>query len=123
MGASAAELSKDLVDANAGPHRDGLGRAPFTGAARRDDGAGSDEAFEVGCVGVERAELGHGTSADRHHGAFAGLGDPHRLGEAGPQFPDADRSCRICVHMCTQAELHGPMQPRDDLAHELCLHR
>ena len=85
--------------------------------------AGADEAFEVGRVGVERAELRHGSSADRHHGAFAGLRDPHRLGEAGPQFPDADRSCRICVHMCTQAELHPPTQPRDDLAHELCLHR
>jgi hypothetical protein len=27
------------------------------------------------------------------------------------------------VHMCTQPELHGRAQPRDDLAHELCLHR
>ena len=85
----------------------GLGWAPLARAARWDDRAGADEAFELGGIGIERAELGDRAAADGDDGALTGLGGPHRFGEACSEFPDADRSALRYVHMCTQAELHG----------------
>lgn len=92
--ASAAEFSEDLVEADAGPHRDRLGSSPLGGAPWRYHGARTDEAFEVRCVGVEWAELCHGSPGHGDHRAFTGLGDPHRLGETRPELADADRSAR-----------------------------
>ena len=87
--ASAAELSQGLVDADAGPDGDGIGRAPFAGPAGRDHGAGADEAFEIRSVGVEGAELGDGSTRRRHHRAVAGPGPTDGFGEPGAQFPDS----------------------------------
>jgi hypothetical protein len=93
--ASAAELPEDLVEADAGPHGDRLGRTPLARAARRDHRAGADETFEVGSVGVEWPQLGHWTCANGDHGALAGLGGAHRVGEAGTELSDPNRSVRI----------------------------
>ena len=92
--ASAAELTQDLIESDAGPDGDRLGRSPLAGATRRDHGARADEAFEVGGVGVEWSELRHRSAPDGDHRAFARLGDPDRFGEARPQFSDAGRSVR-----------------------------
>jgi hypothetical protein len=77
-----------LVEADAGPDGDGFGRAPRRGAARRYDGAGSDETFEVRGVRVERPELSHRSAADRDDRSFPGAGNSDRLGEAGAQLSD-----------------------------------
>ena len=79
-----------MVESDAGPHRNGLGCTPFAGAPGRDHGTGTDEAFEVGGVGVEGTELRDRTSANGDHRALAGLGHPHRFGQAGAQVSDTD---------------------------------
>ena len=90
--ASAAELSQDLVEADAGPDRDRFGRSPVAGAARRDHGARTDQALEVGCIGIQGSELRDRPSTDGHHGALSGLGAADRVGEAGSEFSDPCRS-------------------------------
>ena len=92
--ASAAELSQDLVEADACPHRHRLRGAPLAGATRWDHGTRADEAFEVGGVRVERSELCDRSSTDGDHRALSGFGDPHGFGESRPQFSDSDRSAR-----------------------------
>ena len=63
-------------------HLDRFWCTPLTGAARWHNGAGADQAVEVGGVGVEWAELGNRPPAGRHDGSLAGLGAPDGVGEA-----------------------------------------
>ena len=54
------------------------------------DATGADEAFEVGGVGVEGAELGDRSTGRRHHRAVAGtrpVGRPRRARRGVPGFP------------------------------------
>ena len=90
--ASAAELPEDLVEADSGPDRNRFGRSPVAGAARRNHGARADQAFEVGCIGIQGSELRDRPSTDGHHSALAGLGAADRVGEAGSEFADPRRS-------------------------------
>ena len=108
-----------MVDADAGPHGDRFGGPPLARSAWWDDGTGTDEAFEVGGVGIERTELGGGSTVDRDDRAFAGVGTAHRIGQLGAQFADADRArprrrVRKRVHMCTQHDSRHEDNPHQN---------
>ena len=62
---------------------------------------------------VERGYLGDGPTAGRDHGPFAGGCPPEGVGQVGAQFAGPDHPARaptvtvlrVCVHVCTQADL------------------
>ena len=112
---SAAQLTEDLIDADAGPHGDRSWRPPLRSAARRNHRSGADQSGEVGRVRVERSDLRDRMPAGGDDGSFACRRAAHDRSQLAAQLANAECSCKpfcfdLGVHMCTQSDLHRSAQ-------------
>ena len=112
---SAAQLTEDLIDADAGPHGDRSWRPPLRCAARRNHRSGADQSGEVGRVRVKRSDLRDRMPAGGDDGSFACRRAAHDRSQLAAQLANAECSCKpfcfdLGVHMCTQADLHRSAQ-------------
>ena len=112
---SAAQLTEDLIDADAGPHRDRSWRPPLRCAARRNHRSGADQSGEVGRVRVERSDLRNWMPAGGDDGSFSCRRAAHDRSQLAAQLANAECSCKpfcfdLGVHVCTQADLHRSAQ-------------
>ena len=112
---SAAQLTEDLIDADAGPHRDRSWRPPLRCAARRNHRSGADQSGEVGRVRVERSDLRDRMPTGGDDGSFACRRAAHDRSQLAAQLANAECSRKpfcfdLGVHVCTQADLHRSAQ-------------